>query len=119
MPPFFRFVEDALSRHISPDAARFAAGVFSLNVPRELEALLTAAGFTEVTVEATTWNFRLPPPAEFLRQYIHSTPWMALVAAAGDDCYEELVADVVTRCQESDSGFLVLHQLIIVATART
>lgn len=73
-PPFFQIVEEAHVRHICPQAARFAARVFSLHDLDELEALLGAAGFTEVTAETVTWTFRLPPPAVFLRQYIHSTP---------------------------------------------
>lgn len=117
-PRLFEIMGQALARHITPDLAGFVAAVFSLHDPSEVEGLLRDAGLVDVTVEATTKTLRLPPPAEFLWQYVHATPMGALVGE-GDDRWEKVERDVVAQWQEFvDDGGLVLEQPVVVATAR-
>jgi hypothetical protein len=48
--------------------------VFSLHDRNEIQNLFSAAGFREISVRSETKTVRLPPPKEFLWQYVHSTP---------------------------------------------
>ncbi len=115
----FDIMAEALGHHIQPDLAGFVRSVCSLHDPSELDGLLRGAGFHDVTVETTTKTLRLPPPAEFLWQYIHATPMAALVAEADADRREKLESDVVTQWQDFvDQGSLVVHLPILTATAR-
>ena len=73
-PPPFAVLEQAVARYIDPAAGRFVATVFSLHDPDEVEQLLSDAGFADVLARAQRTTLRLPPPEEFLWQYLHSTP---------------------------------------------
>src|SRR3546814_1623528 len=71
-PPLFAIMTDALARHFGPKAAAFGDLVFSMHDVDELEELMRSAGFRDVRVEAKPKSLRLPAPADFLWQYIHS-----------------------------------------------
>ena len=79
-PTLFAVMEHALERHVGRPAAAFVGAVFSLHDTTEIHELLVAAGFSDVVVTATTATLALPAPAEFLWQYIHSTPLDTAVA---------------------------------------
>jgi ubiquinone/menaquinone biosynthesis C-methylase UbiE len=49
-PPLFAILEQALARHVKPEAAGFMRAVFSLHEPQELETLTSGAGFRHVEV---------------------------------------------------------------------
>lgn len=83
-PPLFAVMVDALGRHLGADAASFGELVFSLHDVDELRELLRTAGFGKVEVQAATKSLRLPAPADFLWQYIHSTPIAATASQAGE-----------------------------------
>lgn len=115
----FEIMAEALGHHITPDLAGFVRSVCSLHDPSQLDGLLRGAGFHDVTVETTTKTLRLPPPADFLWQYIHATPMAGLVAEADDDRREKLESDVVAQWQDFvDHGSLVIDLPILTATAR-
>ncbi|MGH3936790.1 MAG: methyltransferase domain-containing protein [Pseudonocardiaceae bacterium] len=115
----FEIMADALAQHIKPELGGFVRGICSLQDPSQLDGLLRGAGFRDVTVETTTKTLRLPPPAEFLWQYIHATPMAAAVAEADDDHREKLERDVVAQWQDHvDQGSLILDLPILTATAR-
>ncbi len=115
----FEIMAEALAHHIRPDLAGFVRSVCSLHDPSQLDGLLRGAGFHDVTVETTTKTLRLPPPADFLWQYIHATPMAAFVAEADDDRREKLERDVVAQWQDFvDHGSLVVDLPILTATAR-
>lgn len=119
MPRLFEIMDEALASHVSPELAQFVGAVFSLHDPAEIETLLAGAGFRDVHVEVTTETLRLPPPADFLWQYVHATPMGAVVAACEDDRWEKVEHDVVAAWQQFVvDGNLVVHQPIVVATAR-
>jgi ubiquinone/menaquinone biosynthesis C-methylase UbiE len=82
LPPLFEIMAEGLARHIGPDSASFVHAVFSLDNVDHLRSLATEAGFTPVDVRSAEVPLALPSPAEFLRQYVSSTPLAAAVAQA-------------------------------------
>jgi ubiquinone/menaquinone biosynthesis C-methylase UbiE len=118
-PPMFAIMTDALARHLSPEAASFADLVFSLHDVDELTLLMRSSGFREVDVEVKPKSLRLPAPADFLWQYIHSTPLGAAAAQAGDAKREALERDVCAQWQEfAVNGSMLLQVGMTTATAR-
>lgn len=95
---------EGLATHIGPKAAGFIHAVFSLHEPDELRGLLSNAGFTAIAFERTRETLTLPAPAEFLWQYIYSTPLAAPVGEATDEQRQALEADVTERWQEFVTG---------------
>lgn len=100
----FEVMADAMGRQVAPQAAGFVLAVFSLHDEPELKDLLAEAGFKDVNVDAETRTLPLPPPKEFLWQYISSTPLAAAVGEAGDDKRAALERDVVSGWEEFESG---------------
>jgi ubiquinone/menaquinone biosynthesis C-methylase UbiE len=117
-PPLFEVMAQELARHISPESASFMRVVFSLHDADTLRSLATEAGFSDVTVQSTTKTLRVPPPEEFLWQYVHSTPLAAAVAQVDDECRVALERDVTTRCQEFvENGALTFRVNMTTVTA--
>jgi ubiquinone/menaquinone biosynthesis C-methylase UbiE len=118
-PPPFAIADEALARHIGPEAAGFVRLVFSLHDPDELQNLISGAGFHDVAVWRDTKTLRLPAPEQFLWQYVQSTPLAAAVAQADDESRAALERNVVAKWQEFvEDGALMLSPGIVVATAR-
>ncbi|MCD7059392.1 methyltransferase domain-containing protein [Pelagibacterium xiamenense] len=99
-PPLFAILTDALARHLSPEAAAFGDLVFSLHDVDELTELMRGAGFADIDVTARPKTLRLPAPADFLWQYLYSTPLAGAVAEAGPAKREALERDVCERWQD-------------------
>jgi ubiquinone/menaquinone biosynthesis C-methylase UbiE len=117
-PALFAIMTDALARHLSPQVASFGDLVFSMHDVDELEELVRSAGFRNVEVEAKPKTLRLPPPADFLWQYIHSTPLAEAAAQAGEARRGALERDVCAQWQEHVvDGFLSLQVGMTTATA--
>jgi ubiquinone/menaquinone biosynthesis C-methylase UbiE len=117
-PPLFAIMTDALARHLSPKVASFVDLVFSMHDVDELKELIRSAGFRSVDVEAQPKSLRLPAPADFLWQYIHSTPLAEAAAQAGEARRAALERDVCVRWQElAVDGFLSLQVGMTTATA--
>ena len=118
-PPPLQIMADGLARHIGPDSASFVQAVFSLHDPDELRQLATAAGFEHVDVRSGDVALQLPPPAEFLWQYVSSTPLAAAVEKAGEQRRRALEAEFSERCQAfAPSGTLAgtVRMTTLVAT---
>jgi hypothetical protein len=93
--------------------------VFSLHDVQELRDLLSNGGFSAVEVRATEMTLPLPPPGEFLWQYVYSTPLAGQVAELDDDQRMALERDVVAGWQcFVEEGRLLLRLPITLATAR-
>lgn len=117
-PPLFAVMTDALARHISPEVASFGDLVFSMHDVDELKELFRSAGFRSVDVEAKPKILRLPPPADFLWQYVHSTPIAQAVAQTGEAKCAALERDVCEQWQEfAVDGFLSLQVGMTTGTA--
>jgi hypothetical protein len=107
-----------LERHL-PAGAPFVRMVFSLNDSAEIERLFRGAGFRDVRLTSGEKELRLPPPKEFLWQYIQCTPLAGLVAETDRTVLEALERDVVAGWQPwVQDGGVTYRQGMIVATAR-
>jgi ubiquinone/menaquinone biosynthesis C-methylase UbiE len=119
-PEPFLILADALARHIKPELALFVQQVFSLHDTRQLQELLAQAGFTGATAEPASTTLALPPPAEFLWQYVHSTPLAAEAAEAGEVARAALERDIATRWEPfTRDDRLMLELRVVTAAART
>lgn len=117
-PPLFAVMTDALARHLSPEAASFADLVFSMHDVDEIKELIRSAGFRNVDVEAKSKSLRLPAPADFLWQYINSTPLAEPAAQASETKRAALEREVCDRWQEFIvNGSLSLQVGMTTATA--
>lgn len=118
-PSMFAIMTDALARHLSPQAASFADLVFSMHDADELTELMRSAGFRDIDVQAKPKSLRVPAPAEFLWQYIYSTPVAEAAAQAGEAKRDALERDVCRQWQEfvTDGG-MVLEVGMTTATAQ-
>jgi SAM-dependent methyltransferase len=116
---FFDVLEHSIGRHTGVAPASFVHQVFSLNDSTELEASLRAAGFRDVIVRREEKSLRLPPAAEFLWQYVHSTPLAATVGNLDEERRSALERDVVAGWKPwSTDGGLRYVQPILTAAAR-
>jgi ubiquinone/menaquinone biosynthesis C-methylase UbiE len=96
-PPPLEIMADTLARHIGPESASFVHAVFSL--PDDLRDLATQAGFEDVDVRSAVTPLELPPPAQFLWQYIESTPLAATVGQADDQSRAALEKEFAEKCR--------------------
>lgn len=110
----------ALARHVDPQLEGFVHALFSMPDPNELERLLTGVGLTEVETRLEHRAFRLPPPADFLWQYVNATPMGALFADVPDEVRAAVEADVVEQWQPfvAVDGAMRYEQPIVWGTAR-
>jgi ubiquinone/menaquinone biosynthesis C-methylase UbiE len=119
-PPLFAILEQALARYVNPEVAAFMRVVFSLYEPEELEELTSGAGFREVEVSPKTLTLTLPGPAEFLWQYVHSTPLAAAVAQIDDAGHAALERDVVAGWRSFVRNESLATDInVVLTTART
>ena len=110
---------EGLARHINPDLAVFVRAVFSMDDPAVHRELLADAGFTGVDANVLTTTLHLPPPKEFLWQYINLTPLGAFVSQAPATAQDALEADVAGQWQTLlDKSGNAFDQPLVVATAR-
>jgi ubiquinone/menaquinone biosynthesis C-methylase UbiE len=117
-PNLFAIMTDALARHLSPQAAAFGDRVFSMHDVDELKELMRSAGFRNVEVEAKPKILRLPAPADFLWQYIYSTPLAEATAQAGEATRAALERDVCEQWQEfAVDGYLPMQVGMTTASA--
>jgi ubiquinone/menaquinone biosynthesis C-methylase UbiE len=108
LPPPFEIMADGLASHIGPESASFVHAVFSLHNVDHLRNLATAAGFADVDVRAAEISLELPPPAEFLWQYVWSTPLAAAVAQVDQPRRTALENEFSEKCRAfAPSGTLV------------
>jgi ubiquinone/menaquinone biosynthesis C-methylase UbiE len=98
-PPLFAIMTEALASHLNPEAVSFGDLVFSLHDVDQLAELMRSAGFEYVDVQSRPKSLRLPAPADFLWQYIYSTPLAEAAAQADEGTRAALERDVCTQWQ--------------------
>ena len=105
-PPLFGIMTEALTKHIAPQAGTFVDIVFSLHDVAELTKAMRDAAFGEIDVQTGPKSLRLPAPADFLWQYLYSTPLAEPVSKAGAEQRVALEQEVCSRWQSyvSDGG---------------
>lgn len=117
-PPIFRAIDQALVNHIGPGASMFVHAVFALHDPTEARTLMEHAGFARVDVATTTVPLRVDPPADFLWQYVRSTPLAAAAADLDEARRVALETEVVQRCEPFvENGRSILEPGLLVVTA--
>ena len=118
-PRIFAILEQAPRDHLTPGTANFVSTVFSLDDPRELTRLLDDAGFQDTSVRIGRKSLRLEPPAEFLWQYVSSTPLAAAAAGLDEHKRASLERDVAGQWEGFTNGSALFLELdVITATAR-
>jgi SAM-dependent methyltransferase len=118
-PEPFSILADTLARHVNPRVASFVHVVFSLHDPGELRDLLAGAGFRDVGIQAALKTLHLPPPAEFLWQYVHSTPLAEAIAKLDESKRTALERDVCNQWRECVvDGAMELSVQVTTVTAR-
>lgn len=118
-PPVFEILAQALARHVSPEVAGFMRHTFSLHEHRELHDLAQGAGLRSVSVESRPQSVLLPPPSEFLWQYVHSTPLAGPVGEIGADARAAFEQDVTTAWHSFlDGDALRFDGTAVLTTAR-
>jgi ubiquinone/menaquinone biosynthesis C-methylase UbiE len=117
--PFFDVTHEAIAKHIDPETASFVHLVFSLGDGAALEWLLKDSGFDDVTVRPETKALHLPPAADFLWQYIQSTPLAPSIMGADENRRMALERDVVGGWQPwAAGGGMTYQQRMLVASGR-
>jgi ubiquinone/menaquinone biosynthesis C-methylase UbiE len=104
----------AMGRHIGPQAAAFVSQVFSLHDIDQVERLLHGAAFCDVAVAATIHELELPPPHEFLWQYIHSTPLVGVVSQASAESQSAMEREVLAAWTDYVRDDVLKHELRLV-----
>lgn len=99
-PPPLEAMAETLAHHVGPESASFVHTVFSLHDAEEIHSLVTNAGFGNVEVWSEPVTLQLPSPADFLWQYVHSTPMAAVVAQVDQNRREALERDFCERCRD-------------------
>ncbi len=118
-PPLFAILAEALARHLGPQAAAFVDTVFSLNDAAGLTALMRDAGFREIDARSRRKRLQLPAPADFLWQYLYSTPLAEPVYKARAERRAALERDVCSQWQAlATDGALPMEVGMTTATAR-
>jgi SAM-dependent methyltransferase len=92
--PGFAALATALERHVSAAAAAAARSPFSLWDTGELRVLLEGAGLRNVEVHSRTRMLCFPPPAEFIGQYVWSSPIGAALGDTDASVLEPVIRDV-------------------------
>jgi SAM-dependent methyltransferase len=122
-PRMFADFEAALTRHMGSEArgfVGFVGFVFSMADADALRELVASAGFGDVDVELRRSSLPLPPPADFLWQYLACTPLapaVVMLGATGRAALEREVVERWARATAADGG-LVLELDDLFLTAR-
>ncbi len=117
--PLFEILERAIVDQIAPELGGFVGAVFSMSDADRLAALLADAGFADASATVTSARLVLPPPGEFLWQYINLTPLGSFVADAPADALAALERQMVDGARDLVvDGQVSMDQPIVVARAR-
>lgn len=103
-PQIFTAMNDGVRRHFGKEAGMFLDLVFSLHDPDDLTDLFSGAGFTDVDAQARAKSLLVPPPAEFLWQYIHSTPLAQAAENADQHIRDKLQTEVCAKLSDLIEG---------------
>ncbi len=114
-PPLFEVLADVLADHLGAQPAGFTRAVFSLNEPDRLHELLSQAELADTEGDRSAIPLRLDAPADFLWQYMLSTPLAGAVAdvdevrlaALEHDVEQRWAPFVVDGGMETDVGHLL------------
>jgi ubiquinone/menaquinone biosynthesis C-methylase UbiE len=116
-PDLFKTMEEKVGRYLGADATAFLHLVFSLHEERELRELLERAGFDAVETSSRVARLRLAPPAEFVWQYLTSTPLAAVALRLDERERSQLEREAVQAWEPfTENGSLILEVGVTVAS---
>ncbi len=117
-PALFAVIRDAVASHVGPKPAAFLDAVFSIHDPDEYTELLRGAGFSQPEVHRAEKTLDLPPAADFLWQYVQSTPIGAEVFGKTDaGARAALEAHVRENCRPFETGRGMMLQVGLTTAA--
>jgi SAM-dependent methyltransferase len=93
--PGFAALAAALERHVGAAAAGAARSPFSLGDIGELHRLMEGAGLRNVEIHSRQRMLHVPPPPEFVPQYVWSSPIAAALGEADASVLEAVASEVV------------------------
>jgi ubiquinone/menaquinone biosynthesis C-methylase UbiE len=96
-PRLFAIMAEGIARRLGRDGAMFVDLVFSMHDVGELRDLFESSGFRDVKIGTTQKRLVVPPPREFLWQYIHSTPLAQAAMHADNQVRDALERDVCPK----------------------
>ena len=106
--PVAHALADALDRHIEPDASSIKRSEHALSDGRLLENLVSAAGFSHVTVTSVTQMIRFPSPRDYVRLQLSATPQARMVAGMNasrrDALIDAITGDLVRSLRGNATG---------------
>lgn len=116
--PFIEMAK-AMESNINAKAAGFVQCVFALYNKEKIDHMLKEAGFTNIEIRTNTRTLHLPPAADFLWQYIYSTPLAPVVLEANKQAHQNLENDLIARWQKfRKNGNIILEQPMVTVIAR-
>jgi ubiquinone/menaquinone biosynthesis C-methylase UbiE len=117
---FFQVFERAVTRYAGAPIGAFVHQVFALNDRAELERLFRHAGFRHIEVRTDATRLALPAAADFVWQYVHSTPLAGPIGQLSDESRTALEREVVSGWQGwASGGGMQYEQPVLTAIART
>jgi hypothetical protein len=116
--PVFEKADNIFAQYLGKEAAGFIRTVFSLNDLNEINEMIKDAGFNDVKVTSQKKDLILPPPEDFLWQYLASTPLSSFIENMDEEAYDEMEDKIIEKWQPFVSNNnLILEHDIILATA--
>jgi len=108
----------AMKKHIGEKAEGFIRHVFSLYDKKEIEHLFKNAGFKDINITNNVKTLHLPDTADFMWQYIYSTPLAAHIQTAGKESLLNLEKDVIEKWQNyRKNGSIIYNQSLVTVIA--
>lgn len=118
-PPPMRHLHDSLVDHVGPDAAAFVERVFALGDQAQLRTMCRAATSADPRLSSHQLELRLDPPAEFLWQYLLSTPLADLMRGLDPRRLSSLEDEMVQRWRPFETaGGMTMSVDVHVLTAQ-
>jgi SAM-dependent methyltransferase len=95
--PYFQAQAEAITQHISAEAAAGLRAGFALADPAVIETLLQEAGLTTIEVSVQQLDLPLPDLEEFVPRHILATPLAAAYNAAPPAAQQAVIDDVIAQ----------------------
>jgi SAM-dependent methyltransferase len=93
--PYFAALARSIQRRVGPDTAKGLLAAFTQADAEPLAALLTDAGFRDVTVATCRLDLALPPLSEFVPRHVSATPMAAGYARASEEARQAVLREVI------------------------
>lgn len=102
--PAANALANALDRHLGPGASKTKRTEHGLADADELRALVTGAGFRDVTIRTVTQQIRFPSPREYVRLQLAATPMAGLVSGMESGKRNALVDAIASDLRTAMQG---------------